>query len=1348
VVITAQPSSPTAPTVGTITQPTCAVASGSVVLNGLPATGTWTLNPGNISGNGTGYTISNLSSGTYTYTVTNSSGCISPASANVVITAQPSSPTAPTVGTITQPTCALATGSVVLSGLPASGSWTLIRTPGGTTTTGTGTSSTISSLSAGTYSYTVTNASGCVSPASANVVITAQPSSPTAPTVGTITQPTCALATGSIVLNGLPASGTWTLNPGNISGNGTSYTISNLSAGTYTYTVTNASGCVSLVSTSVVINSQPETPDTPKISSVIQPTCSLATGTVVLSNLPSSGIWTLTRTPGSATTGTGSSYSLSSLASGNYTFAVINPAGCISNSSEIVVITSPPSAPIPPVIGAIIQPSSAYPKGSVVLEGLPASGSWIINPGNISGNGTSYTISDLTKGTYRYTVTNTSGCISSESSAININGLPLSDAGIDQSVFELSAVFLDGTGSSDPDNDALTYLWTAPSGIVLSSNTISKPSFTAPEVTLNTDLIFSLIVNDGDVNSLTDEVVVTIKQRNKVPAANAGDNQIVSESSVVLLDGSGSSDPDNDALTYLWTAPSGIILSSATSINPSFTAPDVISSTNYIFSLVVNDGLLNSSSDEVVVTVKQSNQIPTANAGSDQLVNEGVVVNLDGGLSIDPDGDQIIYHWEVPTEITLINPNTVSPSFLTPTVTSDTDFSIKLSVNDGNLESIQDEVIIRVLKNQIPIANAGGNQSIYQKSLVTLDGSASIDPNNKEIFYHWTAPSGIHLNSETTSTPNFTAPEVNSSTQFIFKLIVNNGYYYSTPDFVTVTVKKDNTAPVSNAGSDQFVNEGTLAILDGSSSVDPDDDQLFYNWTAPPGILLSSTTVAKPSFVVPGVEYDENYSFKLVVFDGANYSSTDEVVITIKQVNKPPIANAGPDQIVTEGSFVSLNGSLSSDSDGNLISYKWTAPTGIILSSTSTPNPSFVAPEVYDDTDFIFSLVVNDGKDNSIADQVIVKVSQVNKAPLANAGPNESVAENGKFMLDGSKSTDPDNDALNYQWTAPDGIILSSLTIPNPTFVAPEVNSDTYYTFSLVVNDGKLNSQVDKIIVKVEQINKMPVANSGSDQTFYQAGLVTLNGLGSFDPDLDAISYHWMAPEGIILSSNTSSKPTFTLPEVTYSSAYTFSLVVNDGRENSIADQVVISLLNENIDRSPYVKDSIDDISVDKRSPAQIVDLNTVFADDDPGDILKYTVTQNTNGNVVQANISGSNLNLSFSSENIGLSEITITAESNGKKIQSEFSVEVKSPTAIYPEYEVSVVKIFPNPTRGHVQINFNKTPEVNSWISVFDVSGKLISKIKAEDSEQSLNLEGNLPGMYFIKIDQQVSKSYKLILE
>ena len=129
------------------------------------------------------------------------------------------------------------------------------------------------------------------------------------------------------------------------------------------------------------------------------------------------------------------------------------------------------------------------------------------------------------------------------------NTAPIANAGPDQTVDANETVTLDGSASSDADGDSLTYLWTVPSGIVLSDATAVSPTFTAPEFSTNTDLTFSLVVNDGQVNSNTDEVVITVNQvqvANTAPIANAGPDQTVDANETVNLDGSGSSDADGD----------------------------------------------------------------------------------------------------------------------------------------------------------------------------------------------------------------------------------------------------------------------------------------------------------------------------------------------------------------------------------------------------------------------------------------------------------------------------------------------------------------------------------------------------------------------------------------------------------------------------------------------------------------------------------------------------------------------------------------------------------------------------------------------------------------------------------
>jgi len=643
------------------------------------------------------------------------------------------------------------------------------------------------------------------------------------------------------------------------------------------------------------------------------------------------------------------------------------------------------------------------------------------------------------------------------------------------------------------------------------------------------------------------------------------------------------------------------------------------------------------------------NNPPVANAGADQTVNEGVAVTLDGSASSDADGNTLTYLWTAPAGIALNSATAANPTFTAPEVATDTQYTFSLVVNDGTVSSPASQVVITIKQvNKVPASNAGINQTVNEGAIVTLDGSASSDADGNALTYLWTAPAGITLNSATAAKPTFTAPEVATDTQYTFSLVVNDGLVSSLADQVVITIKQVNKVPASNAGINQTVNEGAIVTLDGSASSDFDGNALTYLWTAPAGIMLNSTTSDKPTFTAPQVSSDTQYTFSLVVNDGLVSSPASQVVITVKQVNSPPVANAGADQTVNEGVTVTLDGSASSDADGNALTYLWTAPLGITLSSTTSDKPTFTAPEVATDTQYTFSLVVNDGTVSSPASQVVITIKQVNKVPASNAGINQTVNEGAIVTLDGSASSDADGNALTYLWTAPAGITLNSATAAKPTFTAPEVATDTQYTFSLVVNDGLVSSLADQVVITIKQVNKVPASNAGINQTVNEGAIVTLDGSASSDFDGNALTYLWTAPAGIMLNSTTSDKPTFTAPQVSSDTQYTFSLVVNDGLVSSPASQVVITV-------------------------KFVVGLNSVRDAD---------------------------------------------------------------------------VQIYPNPVIDQVSIKFDSEPMVGTLITIYDFSGKIILKSIAASKEMSLNLNSTPAGPYFIRIDRQTSKTYKVIKE
>ena len=194
---------------------------------------------------------------------------------------------------------------------------------------------------------------------------------------------------------------------------------------------------------------------------------------------------------------------------------------------------------------------------------------------------------------------------------------------------------------------------------------------------------------------------------------------------------------------------------------------------------------------------------------------------------------------------------------------------------------------------------------------------------------------------------------------------------------------------------------------------------------------------------------------------------------------------------------------------------------------------------------------------------VTVTASAVNAAPVAVAGPNQSVLLASVVTLDGRLSTDANRDALTYKWsllTKPTGSVaaLSSATATQPTFTADLAGT---YVASLIVNDGKLDSTVVATTVTASAANAAPVANAGTAQTVATAAEVSLDGRNSTDANGDTLSYKWVMlykPDTSVaaLSSDVASQPTFTAD---LAGVYVLSLVVNDGKVDSTVATVTIT---------------------------------------------------------------------------------------------------------------------------------------------------------------------------------------------
>lgn len=756
------------------------------------------------------------------------------------------------------------------------------------------------------------------------------------------------------------------------------------------------------------------------------------------------------------------------------------------------------------------------------------------------------------------------GFVNSDLDTVTIhteNTPPVANAGEDKTGYVGQSVSLNGSASSDVDKDVLSYSWRFTARPAGSAAALNNASAAQPSFLLDAAGSYSLelVVNDGKTDSAPDTVLVTTL--NTPPIADAGTDQGRRVGETVALDGSGSADIDGDTLSYTWSfvsrpASSTAAFNDAASVSPAFVI-DI--SGEYVVRLVVNDGTADSDPDQVTITTQ--NSVPTANAGSDQTALVGAAVQLNGSQSSDPDDDELSYAWNFVSKPAASTTSLTNAASVTPTLTVDVPgtYVVRLVVNDGQLNSAPDTVTIST-ENSPPVANAGTNQTHKVGDTVTLSGSKSSDVDKDTLHFQWSfaskpADSAATIINALAVNASFA---VDAPGSYVVQLIVNDGKVDGEPAFVTIST--ENSAPVPDPGEDQTQKVGQKVTLDGSGSVDPDNNELTFRWSfasrpAGSAAVLSDTDTVNPWFIIdePGT-----YVVQLIVNDGLLDAAP--VTVTISTVNSAPVANAGPDQTVQLGDMVELDGTDSYDVDGDAITYSWSFTSRPLASATNLSSPGTVRPTFVVDTPgtYVVQLFASDGKLYSSPDTVTITTE--NSAPTADAGADQTRLLGQTVTLDGRASSDPDGDSITYQWSFTSRPAGSAAALSDPAIATPNfrIDKNGSYVVQLVVNDGERSSDPDTVVVST--LNSRPIAYAGLDMSVTEGDLVTLDGRQSSDPDGDTLTYRWSftsIPAGSKTAFNSASlsQPSFT-PDM--GGQFIAQLIVNDGALDSTPDSVTI----------------------------------------------------------------------------------------------------------------------------------------------------------------------------------------------
>jgi chitodextrinase len=326
------------------------------------------------------------------------------------------------------------------------------------------------------------------------------------------------------------------------------------------------------------------------------------------------------------------------------------------------------------------------------------------------------------------------------------------------------------------------------------------------------------------------------------------------------------------------------------------------------------------------------------------------------------------------------------------------------------------------VRNKPPVVGAGPDQTITLPAVASLQGSVSDDglPKTHKLKIWWEKTTGP--GTVTFANPASPVTTASFSTPGKYEICLNadDGQHH-TFDHAFIEVLPEppppppNGAPVAKAGGPYKEAVGHAITFDASQSTDPDGDALTYAWDFGDGTKGSGVTTSH-AYASAGT-----FNVTVTVEDGrggTNAASTTATIAAPPPVNRAPVAVVGGPYKALAGGAVAFDGSGSSDPDGDSLTYAWDFGDGAKGSGVN-PTRAYASADT-----FTITLTVDDGKGATASASTTATISApppVNRAPVAMAGGPYKGQTGASVGFDGSKSGDPDGDALTYSWNFGDG---------------------------------------------------------------------------------------------------------------------------------------------------------------------------------------------------------------------------------------------------------------------------------------------------------------------------------------
>ncbi|MBN1984260.1 MAG: hypothetical protein JW795_22225 [Chitinivibrionales bacterium] len=521
---------------------------------------------------------------------------------------------------------------------------------------------------------------------------------------------------------------------------------------------------------------------------------------------------------------------------------------------------------------------------------------------------------------------------------------------------------IDGSASSDPDNEPITYHWSLrkPDGTTINNGSPNSTTYTFTPALIGTYTVKLRVTDEhcpnGDPTKGMDSAKIVVEPLCPSLVITLG-TQNATVGAPVVLDACSSKFPAGVKQCFLWqiVLSNDIIMTQTIENSCTFTfIPKTPGA--YMVSLRSCDQSC-IEADTLRIVVKDTNRCPVSQVTpKDTTVESKAQVKIDGSTSFDPDGEILSYQWTLipPVGAAIIGPVGNSTSY-TFTPAQEGKYLIVLRVTDPNCPNGNSDTARVLCKiNPCPIAKVlPKNASAEFKLPMKIDGSGSYDPDGEKLSYQWTLipPVGTAVTTPVGNNSSYTFTPDHVGKYTVILSVTDPHCLNGTTD--TTIIRTINPCPIAMVKpGDTTVASGAAVIIDGSGSYDPDGELLLFSWSmVTPG---STTPVVLPSTASTCTFKQENKGTYLVICSVSDpncqvgiLTSSDTAKIVVIDIPDciPPVADAGEDQTTTVGDLVMLDGTSSKATVENCyITYDWTMIAKPKGSTAVLKYPKFDSP--------------------------------------------------------------------------------------------------------------------------------------------------------------------------------------------------------------------------------------------------------------------------------------------------------------------------------------------------------------------------------------------------------------------